>query len=235
MNYVTSVAGSYTGLYRALVADSNDPDNLGRVKLIVPQVTGETHTDWAWPIGGALSQLKSPYGVVYSTVSQTVTGASTATIASFTAEDRVRSVALSDGSKVSVQETGDYRVQLAAEFAVSGNVIAQAIVWIRKNGVDVPRSTRRATLQGSSDKALISTDYVLYLEAGDYLEVVFSSDNAGMALATSSAGTSPTVPATPSLTLTLHLVGTYKPQPGAAVWASFEGGDPNFPLWIGSF
>ena len=40
----------YFGLYRGVVADNNDPRNLGRIRMIVPQVSGENVTDWAWAV-----------------------------------------------------------------------------------------------------------------------------------------------------------------------------------------
>lgn len=40
----------YFGVYRAVVVDNNDPKNLGRIKVIIPQVSGENVTDWAWAI-----------------------------------------------------------------------------------------------------------------------------------------------------------------------------------------
>lgn len=27
----------------------------------------------------------------------------------------------------------------------------------------------------------------------------------------------------------------FLPEPGAGIWVMFEGGDPNFPLWLGVF
>jgi hypothetical protein len=31
------------------------------------------------------------------------------------------------------------------------------------------------------------------------------------------------------------IIGNYSPQPGDGCWVMFEGGDPNFPLWLGAF
>ena len=42
----------YHGIYRGKVVATNDPDNLGRVTLRVPQVSGQEVTNWAWPILG---------------------------------------------------------------------------------------------------------------------------------------------------------------------------------------
>jgi hypothetical protein len=39
----------FYGLYEGIVTDVLDPDNLSRIKLIVPQVTGSSETNWAQP------------------------------------------------------------------------------------------------------------------------------------------------------------------------------------------
>lgn len=44
----------YYGKYRAFVSDNVDPEKLGRCKLVVPSVLGDTVTDWALPC--------TPYG-----------------------------------------------------------------------------------------------------------------------------------------------------------------------------
>lgn len=44
---------SYFGVYRAIVAATNDPDGLGRLRLRVPQITGQGMTTWAWPMAPA--------------------------------------------------------------------------------------------------------------------------------------------------------------------------------------
>lgn len=42
--------GKYYSSYRGYVADNNDPDNFGRIKVIVPGITNDkVHTKWVWP------------------------------------------------------------------------------------------------------------------------------------------------------------------------------------------
>jgi hypothetical protein len=42
----------YYSLYRAIVTDNNDPDQLGRLQLQIPQIYGEqVHDYWAWGAG----------------------------------------------------------------------------------------------------------------------------------------------------------------------------------------
>jgi hypothetical protein len=41
--------GKFYSVYRGYVIDNNDPDNMGRLKIQIPQVTRDkTHTKWVW-------------------------------------------------------------------------------------------------------------------------------------------------------------------------------------------
>lgn len=41
---------AYEGIYRGVVTNAGDPENLGRLRARVPQILGEAETDWAWPV-----------------------------------------------------------------------------------------------------------------------------------------------------------------------------------------
>lgn len=56
---IERVEGRYFGKYRGRVTDNDDPENLGRVKALVPRLLGEEPTGWAlpaFPYGGASEQ-----------------------------------------------------------------------------------------------------------------------------------------------------------------------------------
>jgi uncharacterized protein involved in type VI secretion and phage assembly len=56
---IERVEGRYYGKYRGHVTDTDDPDNLGRVKAKVPRLLGDEETGWAlpaFPYGGAGEQ-----------------------------------------------------------------------------------------------------------------------------------------------------------------------------------
>ena len=37
------------GKYRAIVKDINDPEKLGRIKVLCPEIYGKDNSPWAWP------------------------------------------------------------------------------------------------------------------------------------------------------------------------------------------
>lgn len=225
----------FYGIYSAIVADGNDPEGLGRVKLIIPQVLGPNITEWCYGIGGSsLGTVDIPYGTFTTSANQTVSAANTATVvnSSWVAQD-VNKTYLS-GSRIYVEETGDYFFMFSAVFTKSNASSTSADLWIRKNGVDVPDSNTRILVAGNNGETVMVANFILDLNAGDYIELVFSSPDANTKLTYYSASSSPTRPAVPGVIATLNLIGKWTPKPGTRAWAMFEAGDPNFPVWMGA-
>lgn len=48
------------GFYRATVVANNDPDNKGRVRLLIPALFGQQPTNWALPMTEGFTTLKPP-------------------------------------------------------------------------------------------------------------------------------------------------------------------------------
>jgi hypothetical protein len=224
----------YPGLYRGIVVDNKDPEELGRLRIQIPQVFGVQTTNWIWPSGGQVSQTKLPHATVSSNISQTVSAANTATVVGIDIVEDTYGVSLKNGSRITVSEYGDYFFQFSAQFAKAGSSASQADIWLRKNGVDIPRTNSRVTLQGNPNEVLIALSYILDLDANDYVEVVMSSSDTAVGIVARTNLTSPTRPDIPSIIATINLIGNYLPRANTAVWVAFEGGDPNFPVWIGS-
>lgn len=60
------VAKTWPGLYRGVCVDPTDTEGLGRIRLVVPQVTGPTAVMTAWPCKPPLPTYSSmvPFGVL---------------------------------------------------------------------------------------------------------------------------------------------------------------------------
>ena len=222
----------YFGIYSGTVVNNNDPLSLGRVTLKVPQVLGESDnaiTDWAPAIGGSIAQINWPYGTFYTTADQAI-GINTPTVINGSWVEADTSKTYLDGSRIYVQETGDYFVQFSCMFIKTNASSGTASMWYRKNGVDVPYSNTKITLAGNNSEITMTVSLIIDLDAGDYIQFVASADSTNTFISSDSAGVGPAVP---GIIATLNLIGKWKPQPGSAVWVMFQGGDPNFPLWIG--
>jgi hypothetical protein len=225
----------YYGLYEGFVQTADDPENNGRVRLTVPQVTGEVEwTGWAPSgAGGSISQINMPYATFATTTNQTVSAANTATTVTNWVEVDTNKAYL-DGTRLYVEETGDYMFLFSAVFTKNGGSLTTADMWLKKNGSIVDGSNTRVTISGNNAETLMTVSFILDLDSGDYIELVFSSPESSTKLTYFSASTSPTRPSMPGVIATLNLVGKYKPQPGQRVWVMYIAGDPNFPVWMGA-
>lgn len=223
----------FYGVYRGICVDSQDPDGLGRITVQVPQILGAAISNWAPNMGGQIAQYKMPYGTFQTTTNQSLTQ-NAITIVNNWAEDDVNSVYL-NGTKLYVEETGDYFFQFSAVFNKATASSGKAEIWIRKNGVDVPNTNTITHLSGSDAETVTTVGFILDLDAGDYLELAMYTSSTNVSLKYYSASTSPARPVMPGVIATLNLIGKYKPKPGTPVWVSFIDGDPNFPVWIGAY
>lgn len=50
----------FYGIYRGVVAATDDPLSRGRIKLQVPQILATVTTEWAWPVVAPGTTLASP-------------------------------------------------------------------------------------------------------------------------------------------------------------------------------
>lgn len=223
----------FFGIYSANVVDNKDPLGKGRLKLQVLQPTGIATTVWAPQCVGAIAQPNYPYATIMSTQDQTVTGANVATLVTFNTEEDVNGGIYLDANKIYVSETGDYFLNFSAVFTKANANSSTADIWLRKNGVDIARSNTRVEISGNPGEKVVTVGFILDLDVGDYIQMMFSSPDHDMTLTAHIGLTNPTRPDIPSIIATLNLVGKYVPRINTKVWVMFEAGDPDYPVWIG--
>jgi hypothetical protein len=229
---------NFGGIYRAIIVDNLDPENFGRLRLQIPQVFGDEITDWVWSAGGGPRQGKVPYGAFSDYTTQTP-AANTATVMAIGQTDEANEMSIVNGSRLVFQHSGTYNFQWSGQFSSTDNSAQEVAVWIRKNGTDVVGSTGVVTVpskHGTTPGSIIAGwNFVFTVSAGEYVELWWHTTTTNLSLATYPVGTSPVHPSTASLVVTATLVGNYVPNITDGVWVAFEGGDPNFPVWIGTF
>jgi hypothetical protein len=241
-----SRVGQYFGIYRGVVVATNDPLNKNRVMLKVPQVSGEEVTNWAWPIIGASANKKTPYGSWISTATQTTADS---TINNIIALDTVEgsygidlinpSTTTPATSAIKFSYAGTYNIQISAQLytTIGGNGFLNADMWMRQNGIDVPNSVGSISVGSKNPYTVASWNYIIDISAGDTLQWIWhvNTSTSTSLLATSAQAGPPAQPETPSFTVSATHVSGYLPSPGNPCWVMFEGGNPNFPLWLGTF
>ena len=229
----------FYGIYRGVVIDTNDPEGQNRIRMQVPQILGQAITNWSWPIIGVPVHKKVPYGAFQDDLTQTAPSSTTAYPMLLRVTDSANYVSVVENSKVTFTYAGVYNIQWSGQFQNTDTSEHDIQVWIRKNGVDVTGSTGFISVPnkhgGINGHTIVGWNYVLELEANDYIQFMWQSDSSQVTLEAYAGGTTPTTPTTASVILTASLIGGYTPEPGEGCWVMFEGGDPNFPLWLGAF
>jgi len=122
----------------------------------------------------------------------------------------------SDQSKtrLTFDYAGTYNVQWSGQFQNTSNSDHDANVWIRKNGTDVFGSNGIVSIPsshgGTPGHIISSWNFIFTFAAGDYIELIWSTENAGVRLLYSAGVTrtpsSNSVPSTASVIVTAQQV-----------------------------
>lgn len=72
-------------------------------------------------------------------------------------------------------------------------------MWARRNGTS-STTARRETIAGNGTYTVVTCNFALTLQAGEYLEVMYAVDDTGVIMESSSANAF--APAAPSVTIT---------------------------------
>ena len=118
-------------------------------------------------------------------------------------------------SKIVVSQDGLYDIQFSAQFVNTTNDVQTASVWFRKNGTDITGSNtqfgvkpRKST--GDPSQFVAALNYFIELAKDDYIEIMWRVTDSGVSLehfaAVAASGTTPAIPATPSIILTVTFV-----------------------------
>jgi len=159
--------------------------------------------------GGAF--LNNPYGAFTSFVDQTTT-ANTATLMTLDTTDFSNGVSISS-SKITVVNPGIYNLQFSAQFQNTDNQIQDISIWLKQNGTDIAGSTglvsipaRKSASAGEEAHQITGWNYYISMNAGDYIEIYWSTTLASVTIQTYAASTGPVRPSTASVVATLSFV-----------------------------
>ena len=146
--------------------------------------------------------INNRYGAFYDTTTQTAAVINTAYPITFNSTDLTNGVYIgSTTSQVYVDRPGVYNFQFSLQLNKTTAAAKNVFIWYRRNGNDAANSATKITLQGSSAAAVAAWNFVLSMAAGDYFELVWSTDDTGCVIQ-ANAASSP-VPAIPSVILTV--------------------------------
>jgi hypothetical protein len=145
---------------------------------------------------------RSRYGSFYDTTTQTATTINTAKAITFNNTDLSRGVYLgTPTSRVYVDTPGIYNFDTSFQLDKTSGGLAEFYFWFRLNGTDVPDSASQIRIQGNDAEIFSSLNYFFDLNAGDYVEMMFSTTSLSVELLSVPAAAP--VPGIPSIILTV--------------------------------
>jgi len=149
---------------------------------------------------------------VYVTEAQAVPSATTALAIPYDTTDYNNQISLdaTDSSKVVFAVSGFYNIQFSIQLLNGKSSIDNVTLWFRQNGVDIPNTAGIATVPlgpGTSLGAIIvAWNLVIPITAGDYIQLMMTSDSGDTVAGTYPPGTAPVHPVSPSVILTATFV-----------------------------
>jgi hypothetical protein len=163
------------------------------------------------PVSNAAEADSSPYGAFQDTTDQTAANTTTAYAITFNTTDYSNGVYLSNSSRLNVRNYGIYNIQFSFQFKNTTNDSQDVDIWFRKNGSDVAGSNSRFAMParkstGDPSHLIAAMNYILEMNANDYVEIMWRVTNTGVSLEHYGTSTSPTRPAIPSAIVTLTYV-----------------------------
>lgn len=142
------------------------------------------------------------YGYFYDTTTQTATLINTAYGMTFNSTGFNRGVTIgTPTSRIYVDRPGLFNIQFSAQLDKTSGGTAFIYIWLRTNGTDVANSATQIRIQGNNAETVAAWNFVEFLNAGDYFELMWSTDDLDCQILASAA--SAPVPAIPSVILTV--------------------------------
>jgi hypothetical protein len=161
--------------------------------------------------------LSFPYGAFQSLVSQPTTAipANTAMVMTFDTVDFANGVSIVGGNKLQVTNPGIYNLQWSGQFQNTDTQLHDVSVWLKQgNGVgaasDIAGSTGFISVPnrhgGIDGHGINGWNYFVSMQADDYIQLWWSTNNAAVTLHYYPTQTGPVRPSTASLIATLSFV-----------------------------
>lgn len=152
-----------------------------------------------YQVGNLVSPvLPKLYGVFYDTTTQSAT-INTAVPMKFNTIDISNGVNVElDGANnptiISVDRSGVYNFQFSSQFRrLSGGGSNRVVIWIRKNGTDIPWTSGYATVNSSGNYLIAAWNYVVELTQSDSIQLMWEQDD-NIAMEAVPATTHPAIP-----------------------------------------
>lgn len=160
-----------------------------------------SNTRWEHLQGYGGTQAQAAHGSFISTATQTAAAINTAYPVTLSATTLAYLVSIgSPASRIVCAQAGRYNFQFSLQLDKTAASTAAVYIWYRVNGVDIANSATKVAVNGSDAEIVAAWNFLQDMNAGDYFELVWSTNDTNCFIAGFAA--SPPVPAIPSVILT---------------------------------
>lgn len=164
-----------------------------------------TRTSWQGLQGFNSAVPILHYGAFSDTTTQTAAAINTAYAMTLNTTDASNGVSVgSPTSRIVVAQQGVYNIQFSTQLDKASGATGIIWIWLRHNGTNVPNTTSKVAIQGTAAECVAAWNFVLELEANDYIELMWATDDTNVQL--TAASSTALFPAIPSVILTVTQV-----------------------------
>ena len=147
------------------------------------------------------------WGSFYDTTTQNAASTTVAYPITLNTTSGSNGVAIgSPTSRVVFTYAGVYSITFSIQFENSDSDDVRITTWLKKNGTDITDSSSITSVpkfhRGDNGAIITTINYVIELQAGDYIETYWQTESTDVSVTTIPAGTTPTTPLSPSIILT---------------------------------
>ena len=147
------------------------------------------------------------YGSFYDTTIQTSAGLTSANPMKLNTTAEAHGVSLLGTSNVKVEHSGVYNIQFSAQLENTSAGTQPVDIWLTKNGNNESNTNTKVTLVGNNSKNVAAWNFVLTLNANDYITLYWTcTTSTNIQLTAEAASSSPSRPAIPSLIVTVSQI-----------------------------
>jgi len=210
--YTTLNGGINNSVTTITVVSTTGFPTAGQIRIAseVITYTGVTPTTFTGCTRGARGSANVAHstGVAVTKIQSPV--ANTAVPMYVNTTDFSNDVSVVDTTKITAANAGIYNLQWSGQFNNSDTTEHDLSVWLRINGVDVVGSTGFVAVVsshgGTDGHSIVGWNYYIQLNAGQYVEIWWSTTNQKLTLECYGPSTGPTRPSTASVVATLSFV-----------------------------
>lgn len=153
-------------------------------------------------------QATGYWGSFWSTVTQTNAGATSVNLMTVNNSDpNNNDVEIgATSSQIKVLNFGAYNIQFSAQFDKTDAGVDEFDIWLRLNGANLADTTGKVQITENNGVALAAWNYILELNANDYIQFAWFSSDVDMRLRYEPSQINPTRPAIPSVIITVQQI-----------------------------